>query len=436
MRTRSFFLYLFFLANVSCISSDKSRQSVGSQKARGRPGQSLPGNWRAFSDDSPWNTPIPTGAVSHRMSDAIMARMSAAFENIRLGNSYLIPLWVVDADNMDLHRAEAAYPFDIWDVDNNLITDIGVPIDTTLWGEQTTDGHIILIDTVYDLSWEMSRFKGIQDGLIKCSTFNVWDLSGKGVGDPDEGRRWKARGGRGSGFPNIAGLVRPEEIMAGKIGHALAFTFPTNRKDEFYYPAVRSDGRFDVADAPSEGMLFQLNPDLTQEDFDTWGLSESASTVARALQEYGMYLCDNGGGIALQVQLLDRDPEEHRKKWDAMAPGLYATLTGIPTKEFRVIDTGAPRWGGHADRVTTPLIAPGWGAFEDTVEVSIVVNDHWPGATIRYTLDGSTPTDSSTLYEGPFKLTSSHTVNARAFHPDGRESHVMRATLRITNERK
>lgn len=208
--------------------------------------------------------------------------MSSASNNIRFGNYYIIPLWVVNADRMPRYKAKAAYPFDIWDCDNDLITDIGVPIDTTMWGEQTTDGHIIVIDTVYDLSWEMSRFKGIQDGMISCSTFNVWDLNGNGVGDPDEGVRWKARGGRGSGFPNIAGLIRPEEIQAGEIRHALAFTFSTNKKDEFYYPACRTDGRFDLADAPAEGMRFQLNPQLTDEDFESWGLSPGSKVVARA----------------------------------------------------------------------------------------------------------------------------------------------------------
>ncbi len=423
--------FLVILFN-SCSSISKA----GKDPSRELPGQRLPGNWRPFSDDSPWNTVIDSNRVVHSMSDAIVKRMSSAARNIRFGNYYLIPIWVVNFDKMPGYRAKAAYPFDIWDYNNDLVTDVPVPLDSTLWGEQTEDGHIVIIDTAYKLSWEMSRFKGIKNGMIDCSTFNVWDLTSNGLGDPNEGKRWRSRGGRAAGFPNIAGLIRPEEIQAGEIRHALAFTFATNRKDIFYYPAARTDGRFDYADAPAEGMLFQLNPALTETDFNNWGLSHGAKVVARALQKYGMYLCDNGGDMALQLQLLDKNTEQNRKKWDDISPGLYSSISKIPTSEFRLIDAGAPLSGGASDRVTTPLIIPQCGTFNKEVEVTILVNANWPNATIRYTLDGSEPTSSSLLYKGPFVLKVSKTIKAKAFDATGRASYVMRAPFIVKGTKK
>lgn len=48
-----------------------------------------------------------------------------------------------------------------------------------------------------------------------------------------------------------------------------------------------------------------------------------------------------------------------------------------------------------------------------------------PGATIRYTLDGSTPTDThGTLYAGPFSITATTLVRAAAYKPDYRPSPV------------
>jgi len=356
--------------------------------------------------------------------------MSTAAKNIRFGNYYIIPIWVVNADRMSRYAAKAAYPFDTWDNNNDFITDISVPIDTSMWGEQTEDGHMIVLDTLYNLSWEMSRFKGIQNGMINCSTFNVWDLTGKGVGDPNEGKRWKARGGRAAGFPNIAGLIRPEEIQAGEIRHALAFTFATNRKDVFYYPAARTDGKFDYADAPAEGMRFQLNPKLTDADFTNWGLSASAKVVARALQKYGMLDCDNGGDMALQLQLLDKNSEVNRRRWDSLCPELYSSISKIPTNQFQLINA-EPRSGGAANVVTTPLIIPQCGTFKKEVTVSIHENENWPNATITYTLDGSEPTRASLLYSGPFTVTVSTTVKARAFDKGGKDSYVMRAPIII-----
>ncbi|MCR5809498.1 MAG: lamin tail domain-containing protein [Clostridiales bacterium] len=47
--------------------------------------------------------------------------------------------------------------------------------------------------------------------------------------------------------------------------------------------------------------------------------------------------------------------------------------------------------------------------------VSVEITCRTPGAVIRYTTDGSVPTSSSKLYEGPIKLTKSTSVRARAF---------------------
>ena len=391
----------------------------------------LPANWRPFSDNSPWNTPVASDASVHPSSAAIITNMNHAASNIRFGNSYLSPLWVVAYDGLDLYPVQSTYPFDIWDNNNDCLVDIFIPLTKEMWGEQTPDGHIIIIDTLYKLSWEMSRYKGIVNDTARCSTFNVWDLSGSGTGNPNEGARWNQRGGRGSGFPIIAGLIRPEEIKAGEIHHALTFTFDRVKQDDIYHPGCRSDGFVSDADAPAEGMLFQLNPKLTDRDFISWGLSEGAIVVARALQVYGMYLCDSGGDMALQLQLLDKDADEHRKRWDKVSPGLYKTIIKIPTDEFRLIDTGKPVSGGGQGVVTTPLIEPLCGSYEGFVTVRMKVNNHWPDAVIRYTIDGSRPGLTSTIYSGPLTIESSATIHAQAFSPDGEESPVTRSAIII-----
>lgn len=58
-------------------------------------------------------------------------------------------------------------------------------------------------------------------------------------------------------------------------------------------------------------------------------------------------------------------------------------------------------------------ISPEGGLFEGQVEVSLTATS--PSATVRYTLDGTVPNETSPLYEGPFTLTESAQVRATAF---------------------
>ncbi len=80
--------------------------------------------------------------------------------------------------------------------------------------------------------------------------------------------------------------------------------------------------------------------------------------------------------------------------------------------------------------VPAPRIVPlgGLALLEAPVEVTMSVND--ADAQIRYTLDGSEPTDASSLYEGPIQVAESAAVRARSFR-DGGQSLESGARFRI-----
>ena len=56
--------------------------------------------------------------------------------------------------------------------------------------------------------------------------------------------------------------------------------------------------------------------------------------------------------------------------------------------------------------VATPTITPNGGSFSGSV--SVAMQTATSGASIYYTTNGSTPTQSSTLYTGAMTLTSRH----------------------------
>lgn len=311
-------------------------------------GHSLPGSYRPFSDDSPWNRPIPATVPTHPDSQKIIAFAITQAKHIRMVREYTIPVWVVNADNIPLVKVRSDAIFDTWDKDRDGWSDVGVPLTKTMWPEPTGDGHLCIVDPFKNTAWEFSCFSRMEDGTPRCTTFNIWDLTGIGVGNPFEGRRWQTRGGRGSGFPVIAGLIRPEELAAGEIRHALVFSFTHNSGVEndayeiFLIPACRSDGQYKGKQYPIEGMRFQLDPTLGEKDFNYWGLNREGKIVARTLQKYGMFLGDNGGAMALYAQLLGPSKDENLKRWEELYPGFYKNVEKIPTDKFRVVYTGEP----------------------------------------------------------------------------------------------
>lgn len=326
--------------------------------ADGYIGVGFPGGWRPFSDDSPWNTPIGANPVIDRNSGTIIAAMAAVKPNIKMTNAgYTIPIHAVNSDKAKKVTVKTSTNiFDAFDTNRDDLADFQMPLPDAAFGEGTSDGHITIIDPYKKVAWECSRFNRavMESGGNFCSTFNVWDLTGKGTGTAFEGERYDFRGGRAAGFPNVAGLLRPEELEGANMPmHALVFGFPYPRKgaepawDILRMPATRTDGKVTGEQWPMQGMRLQLDPSITEAQMrNTWGItSDAAIKVAKTLQTYGMYFGDTSGSLTIFSQMInpaDTMPDGTGSPyWEAKFPGLYEDVKKIPTTSFRILQEGA-----------------------------------------------------------------------------------------------
>ncbi|HEX6545024.1 MAG TPA: chitobiase/beta-hexosaminidase C-terminal domain-containing protein [Bryobacteraceae bacterium] len=85
-------------------------------------------------------------------------------------------------------------------------------------------------------------------------------------------------------------------------------------------------------------------------------------------------------------------------------------------------------YGLFADSTTQPTANPTFGTPANTifnVPTGITISDATPGAVIYYTTDGSVPTTSSAVYNGPIQITGPTTISAFAQAPGFTASQVV-----------
>ena len=120
------------------------------------------------------------------------------------------------------------------------------------------------------------------DGAWEAGSGAQWDLDSNALRPLD----WTSADA--AGLPILPGLVRYDELAAGRILHALRFTAPVTRK-AYIYPARHYASSSTSTSLPPMGLRVRLKATA-----NLTGLSPQAKVIAVALQRYGMILADNG----------------------------------------------------------------------------------------------------------------------------------------------
>ena len=293
-----------------------------------------------YSKTSIWNTPIGPSPKYDMHSAEMVANLELSNNGriITAGEAYNYPVYFADEQTPRWDIPCIINKCTIASSDQDIIrTDkvLNVPIPVDAQPGEDTDARMIIIDTITHTEYNLSKAQRTETGWVAgtVSIYNIlWD------GTP------VMHSSRGSGIPALAGLLRPWEIRQGRIEHALAFGYTETAQEKCVFPASKTDGKSTLPFAIPEGARLQLDPSLTEADFDQMGLDPTAKIIARALQDYGMILVDTSGSFKIYVEDLINNPFAKEAWTDPELNLTKESIYNVPHTAFRVLELPPGYW--------------------------------------------------------------------------------------------
>jgi hypothetical protein len=250
--------------------------------------------WRPYSAQSPFNHGVPPGARQVSQSAQIVARTVGFGAG---GPMFTGGIADTNADyDHPIYYSRASDPLYTLDCTESWgtceIEGMRVRIPDAARAAGGADAHLAVIDQAG--GWE----------------YDLYDVSAKPDGGGNLRFAWGGRtaiagpGADGLGseataahFGLAAGVIRPEELEAGQIDHAL-FMAVKCTNGSYVWPAPGAGSRtcssmgLSNANAPALGQHFFL--DLSNAEIDALTISPWQRTVLRAAARYGMFVGDTG----------------------------------------------------------------------------------------------------------------------------------------------
>jgi hypothetical protein len=148
-----------------------------------------------------------------------------------------------------------------------------------------------------------------------------------------------------AGLPILPGLLRLDEVQAGRVDHAIRFTAARTDRS-FLWPARHQAGAANDPNLPPMGARFRLRA-----NFDLAPYRADTQVVLRAMQRHGLILADNGSNWFFQGTA--------ENGWD---DGFIADLKRVPASAFEAVDESSlmvdPNSGQAQGAAPTPAPAP------------------------------------------------------------------------------
>ena len=337
-----------------------------------------------FTSSSAWNTDISSAPVDPNSGSIISNWVGSVNVHPDFGSdpTYGIPYVVVNGSQSLVNVNLEAYG------DESDPGPMPVPANAPVEGSSSSSGdrHVLVLDNGNCFLYELYNSTPNPDGSWSADSTAVWDLLG------NEQRPYSWTSADAAGLAIFPGLVRYDEVAAGKIQHAFRFTLPLTRA-AFTPPASHDAATSSDPTAPPMGMRLRL-----KSSYDISGFDANMQVILTAMQKYGLILADNGSALFVtgasdsrwgsDLDSLKTVPASafevvlmNPVYTNATAPtGAAPTITSFTATPSSVSSGGSATLAWTTSNATYNIVSPGVGAVRGA---SITVS---PTATTTYTL--------------------------------------------------
>ncbi len=340
-----------------------------------------------FTASNFWNTDITSAPVDPNSGTIITNWVGSVNVHPDWGNdpTYGIPYVVVDGNQPLVGVNLQAYG------DESDPGPMPVPANAPVEGGSSSSGdrHVLVLDSGNCFLYELFNSSVNSNGSWNADSTAVWDLLS------DEQRPYTWTSADAAGLPVFPGLVRYDEVAAGKIQHAFRFTLPRTRA-AIVPPASHWAGNTSDPSAPPMGMRLRL-----KSSYNISGFSSQMQVILTAMKHYGLILADNGSSLyvtgvsdsrwgsdldslktvpASAFEVVQMNPIYTSANYPT---GSAPTIASFTASTMHVSSGGSVILSWDVNSADYVIVSPGPGAIRDT---SATVN---PTATTTYKLSAT-----------------------------------------------
>ena len=260
-----------------------------------------------FPADNPWNTDISAAPV-HARSAAWVSSIGGGNLHPDFGTPYGIPFVEVPAGQPGVN---VTFEYD----DESDRAPYPIPADAPV--ENGSDSHVLVVSRSECKLYELFAASRQSDGSWRAGSGAIFDLRSNAL-RPDG---WTSADA--AGLPIFPGLVRYDEVAAGRIDHAIRFTISETQRG-YIHPATHFASSNTDPNVPPMGARFRMKA-----SYDCSGFSREIQVICTAMKRYGMFVADNGSDWYVTGA---PDP-----RWNDEA---LEDMKRIPGSAFEAVETG------------------------------------------------------------------------------------------------